>query len=87
MIGGMLTRMTTEEATKELSEVWHLGCDHIARRALDRCQEYCRAWNWTAANREMEVAYRLLGAKAPSTAVNALHSGSHPVQVAATDYE
>lgn len=75
--------MTTDEATEKLARIWVLGGFGEAETLVAACIAHSRAWNWSAANRAMNRAYAVLGVEAPAVAVNAIHKGMHPVQVAA----
>lgn len=75
--------MTTEQATQRLATLWMIGNGSPASETLAECREHSRRWDWKAANEAMSRAYALLGASAPDVPVSAIHSGKHPVQVAA----
>ena len=76
----------TMNATQTLAEINANGpsceAEEKAASALNRCWAESRAWNWEAANKAMRAAYRALGATAPKVAINAIHGGNHPVQIA-----
>lgn len=79
--------MKTEEATEKLGHAWQYGMtDDLPERAaiaLYDVRAWSRAWNWKMANASMTSAYAALGAIAPKVAINAIHTGTHPVQIAA----
>lgn len=77
--------MTTIEATLRLAWIWEMGGYSDAAMAIEQCKAQSRAWNWDKANTALGRAYAALGASAPDADVNALHTGSHPVQVAAAE--
>ena len=89
--------MTTEQATKELAWVYAYGStspksaisDIHASRAIkslvDAAIAQSKAWNWDKANAALEGAYKTLGAVPPEVKINALHTGRHPVQIAAAE--
>lgn len=78
--------MTTEQATTELGKIWMLGGFSDAAMAIERVKAQGRNWNWDACNAAMREAYAALGATAPDVAVNAIHRGEHPVQIAADKF-
>lgn len=79
--------MKTEEATERLARIWMGGGVSDAAAAIELCIGHSREWRWTEAGEAMAAAYRALGAQAPEVPVNAIHRGSHPVQVAAAAIE
>lgn len=96
----MTTTLTTEQATRELATIYDstelAACDVVRRlglpdvsweiwSALNNARVHGRDWDWGAAHTSIERAYRLLGAEPPDVAVDAWHSGQHPLSIAIGD--
>ena len=83
--------MTIADATAVLAELYVTGyavgtAERSALKHLYWAAGNGREWEWSAAERELDSAYRALGAWNPATGY-AWHCGLHPIQIAADELD
>lgn len=86
--------MNTEKATLILADWLNTGTIDIS--SMTTCDEVYglmaaavnqgREWNWSAAEKHLHNAYRVLGAEPVGTGYQ-WHCGQHPIQIAAKELD